>query len=57
MVGEVHIFTDDFEELYSIESGKLISSIEIKDVLKNGNNKQSYYKGKIRATGLQHNIY
>lgn len=47
MVGEVHIFTDDFEELYSIESGKLISSIEIKDVLKNGNNKQrSYYKGK-----------
>lgn len=47
MVGEVHIFTDGFEELYSIESGKLISSIEIKDVLKNSNNKQrSYYKGK-----------
>jgi len=47
MVGEIHIFTNDFNELSSIESDKLLSSKEIKDVLSNSNNRQiSYFEGK-----------
>ena len=47
MVGEVHIFTDGFKELSSIESDKFLSSSNIINLLKDNSNKKiSYYEGK-----------
>ena len=46
MVGEVHIFTDEFEELSSIETNKLLSLNEIKDVLNSSDNRKiSIFEG------------